>query len=133
MEINDDLYGNLRAALNRATEQPDAIDSEQAAHLLRGLEAAARAGRLRGHGLTGLRRLTSTHTYVIMELSPAAYAEIRHKMEEANYQHAFGKDSDYVEPVIDMHGIAVAVQGEPKPTPHADADERTKTRAGKPL
>lgn len=48
------------------------------------------------------RRLTSTHTYVIMELSPAAYDEIAQKMREAGYDHVFGEDGE-----IDMYGIAV--------------------------
>jgi hypothetical protein len=44
-----------------------------------------------------------THTYVIMELSEAAYREIADQMRAAGYDHAFGKDGE-----IDMHGIAVA-------------------------
>jgi hypothetical protein len=50
-----------------------------------------------------------TYTYAILELSPAAYAEIRAKLEVAGYAHAFEK-RDGVE-CIDMHGIAV--QAEP--------------------
>lgn len=50
-------------------------------------------------------RLTSTHTFVELELSPAAYAEIRAKLEEAGYQHAFAEDG-----AIDMHGIGVTVE-----------------------
>lgn len=54
-----------------------------------------------------------THTYAILEVSPAAYAEIRAKLHAAGYDHAFGED-DGAE-VIDMHGIAVkaAVAAEP--------------------
>lgn len=44
-----------------------------------------------------------THTYVLMELSDAAYAEIAEKMHAVGYDHAFGGDGE-----IDMHGIAVA-------------------------
>lgn len=45
--------------------------------------------------------MRSTHTYVIMDLSEAAYNEIREKMVAADYGHAIdGK-------TIDMHGIAV--------------------------
>jgi hypothetical protein len=44
-----------------------------------------------------------TRTYVLMELSPAAYAEIQQKMLDAGYQHAI----DDREHHIDMHGIAV--------------------------
>ena len=43
-----------------------------------------------------------THTYVVLELSPAAYDEIAGKLRAAAYDHAFGDDGE-----IDMHGIAV--------------------------
>lgn len=37
-----------------------------------------------------------------MEISQAAYDEIRQKMEAAGYQHAIDKDG-----TVDMHGLAV--------------------------
>ena len=43
-----------------------------------------------------------THTYAILGLSKEAFAEIKKKLEDAGYQHAFHEDG-----VIDMHGIAV--------------------------
>ncbi len=43
-----------------------------------------------------------THTYVLMELSPAAYDEIAAKMRAAGYDHTFNHEGE-----IDMHGIAV--------------------------
>jgi hypothetical protein len=43
-----------------------------------------------------------THTYATLELSPQAYAEIRAKLSEAGYDHAFDSNGE-----IDMHGIAV--------------------------
>lgn len=46
-----------------------------------------------------------TYTYVIMELSRAAFQEIKAKMIAADYRHAFQKSDGRV--VIDMHGIAV--------------------------
>lgn len=46
-----------------------------------------------------------THTYVELELSPAAYDEIRQKLEEAGYEHAFNDEA-----TIDMHGIAVTLE-----------------------
>jgi hypothetical protein len=49
-----------------------------------------------------------TYTYVLLELSPAAYAEIRAKLLAAGYQHAF--DTDAGREVIDMHGIAVQAE-----------------------
>lgn len=49
-----------------------------------------------------------THTYVLLELSESAYEEIRKKMEEAGYQHAFIDNSDMpASPRISMQGIAV--------------------------
>ena len=69
-----------------------------------------------------------THTYVVLRVSPAAYNEIREKLEAVGYQHAFLDDDR-----IDMHGLALQIQPEPEPTPHADARVREKTRAGKPL
>lgn len=47
----------------------------------------------------------ATRTYVVLQVSAAAYAEIREKLEAAGYDHAFhdhdGRD------VVDMHGIAL--------------------------
>lgn len=48
-------------------------------------------------------RLTQTHTFVELELSAAAYAEIETKLREAGYHHAFMDGG-----AIDMHGLAVA-------------------------
>lgn len=45
--------------------------------------------------------MSSTRTYAILEVSAAAYEEIRALLEAAGYQHAFHDD------VIDMHGIAL--------------------------
>jgi hypothetical protein len=44
----------------------------------------------------------TTHTYATLEVSRAAYDEIRKKLEDAGYQHAFHEDG-----LIDMHGIAL--------------------------
>ena len=46
--------------------------------------------------------MRSTHTYVELELSPAAYDEIRAKLAAAGCKHAFMDDK-----TIDMHGLAV--------------------------
>lgn len=43
-----------------------------------------------------------THTFAELEVSAAAYDEIRKLLEEAGYQHAFMEDG-----VIDMHGIGL--------------------------
>ena len=49
-----------------------------------------------------------TRTYAMLELSEAAYEEIKAKLEQAGYQHAF-KDNPNApaSPTIDMHGIAI--------------------------
>jgi len=51
-----------------------------------------------------------THTFAVLELSPAAFNEIKTKLEAAGYQHAFIKEDG--ELTIDMHGIGV--KEEPK-------------------
>jgi hypothetical protein len=48
-------------------------------------------------------RLRTTHTFALLELSPAAYDEIAGKLREADYHHAFVDD----EGTIDMHGIGI--------------------------
>ena len=48
---------------------------------------------------------THTHTYVILELSPVAYLEIKTKLEAAGYQDAFIEQDGRT--VIDLHGLAV--------------------------
>lgn len=47
-----------------------------------------------------------TYTYVLLDLSPAAYQEIRRKLVEAGYEHAI--EGDDAGEVIDMNGIAVS-------------------------
>jgi sugar phosphate isomerase/epimerase len=56
-------------------------------------------------------RFTSTHTFVVLELSDQSFKEIFTKLKEAGYDHAFVEEDGKV--VIDMHGIAVG-QSEPK-------------------
>lgn len=50
-------------------------------------------------------RIRSTYTYATLEVSAAAYKEIRDKLDAAGYQHAFHEDGDGE--VIDMHGIGL--------------------------
>lgn len=45
--------------------------------------------------------IRQTHTFVELDISPAAYDEIRAKLEAAGYEHAF------IGSVIDMHGIGL--------------------------
>lgn len=53
-----------------------------------------------------------THTYVVMELSKAAYDEIKQKLEAAGYDHAIHIEAGTALPIIDMHGIAVRQEAE---------------------
>lgn len=46
--------------------------------------------------------MRATHTYVVLDVSSAAWREIHDKLMAADYGHAFHDD------VIDMHGIALA-------------------------
>jgi hypothetical protein len=55
--------------------------------------------------------LRQTHTYVILPLSAAAYREIRAKLRDAGYDHAF-QDVGAPSEVIDMHGLAVQCERE---------------------
>lgn len=50
-------------------------------------------------------KLTGTHTYAVLELSALAYNEIKEKLKEAGYDHAFMDNGE-----IDMHGIGIALQ-----------------------
>jgi hypothetical protein len=55
--------------------------------------------------------LSCTHTYAILDVSKAAYDEIKQKLEAAGYQHALHDDRDGDGVVIDMHGIALKSSG----------------------
>lgn len=52
--------------------------------------------------------MRSTHTFATMEVSQATYDEIKQKLLEADYHHAF------VDGHLDMHGIGLAVAEAPK-------------------
>lgn len=52
--------------------------------------------------------IRQTHTYVELGLSQAAYDEIKQKLADAGYQHAFMDDG-----AIDMHGIGVTLEHNP--------------------
>jgi hypothetical protein len=67
---------------------------------------AVRVPRLPLRGVHRERRMS--HTYVILQVSPAAYDEIKAKLEETGYGHAFHEDTEG--PLIDMHGIALQVE-----------------------
>ena len=55
-----------------------------------------------------------THTYALLEVSNAAYQEIKRKLVDAGYSHAIHSDGE-----IDMHGIALIIDKSkpPKPRP----------------
>lgn len=48
--------------------------------------------------------MRTTRTYAVLEVSKAAYDEIRSALERAGYDHAFIGD------VVDMHGIAISAK-----------------------
>lgn len=50
-----------------------------------------------------------THTYALLDLSPAAFKEISDKLRAAGYGHAFSLDGK----VIDMQGIGVQNEADP--------------------
>ena len=50
--------------------------------------------------------LGGTYTYALLELSAAAYTEIKTKLEAAGYADQFDQEDGRI--IIDMHGIAVA-------------------------
>ena len=52
--------------------------------------------------------IRSTHTYAVLEVSSAAYAEIKALLEAAGYEDQFHEDDGAI--VIDMHGIAIKDQ-----------------------
>lgn len=52
-----------------------------------------------------------SHTYAILEISKPAYDEIRAKLAEAGYDHAFHSNRAVgSREVIDMHGVALAAR-----------------------
>ena len=50
--------------------------------------------------------MSYTHTYAILEISHAAYAEIAKALRAADYSHCFHDEGGRI--VIDMSGIALA-------------------------
>lgn len=77
--------------------------------------------------------LRSTYSYVVMDLSPAAYDEIRQKMLEAGYHQAVHGGMDDGRVVVDMHGIAVAREAAEEPAQDqsatgAPAPDRSKNK-----
>lgn len=59
--------------------------------------------------------MSGTRTYALLQVSAAAYAEIRAALKHAEYEHAF--DTDDGREVIDMHGIALLCEPTTPPTP----------------
>lgn len=55
--------------------------------------------------------MRSTHTYVILPLSPAAFKEVETELRAAGYDHAFDKDENGAV-VMDLHGLAAQSTGD---------------------
>lgn len=56
--------------------------------------------------------IRTTHTYVVLEVSAAAYEEIKAKLAAAGYEDQFHEEDG--ETLIDMHGIAIGREGSGK-------------------
>jgi hypothetical protein len=57
--------------------------------------------------------MRQTHTYVTLDVSRAAFDEIKAKLEAADYSDAFAVDVNTGEVAeIDMHGLALTVEDE---------------------
>lgn len=56
-------------------------------------------------------RLRTTHTFVTLAISQAAYEEIKQKLLAAGYNHSFVYDFNDEE-TIDMHGIGLTEEKE---------------------
>ena len=52
--------------------------------------------------------IRQTHTFAILEISKAAYDEIKGKLIDAGYEFAIMKEGDME--VIDMHGIGIKAE-----------------------
>lgn len=50
-------------------------------------------------------RLTSTHTFALLEVSQSTYDEIAAKLKDAGYEHVFIDEGEYI--ALDMHGIGI--------------------------
>lgn len=66
-----------------------------------------------------------TRTYALLDISEAAYSEIRAKLEAAGYGHAFHHAEDEPE-TVDMHGIALRSEDAVKIYEAAAADASVK-------
>lgn len=55
-----------------------------------------------------------TYTYVLMDVSPTTYEEIKKKLLDAGYQHALHEDRHGDGVVLDMHGIALRLDKDAK-------------------
>lgn len=71
--------------------------------------------------------IRSTHTYAILDVSPAAYREIEGKLRDAGYEHLLNDDGEG-HTVIDMHGLALRVDPDVEEKPHAHAYELVGSR-----
>lgn len=54
-----------------------------------------------------ISQISVTHTYALLAVTPATYAEIAGKLRRADYHHSFDGDN------INMHGIGLCIEGHP--------------------
>lgn len=50
----------------------------------------------------------ATHTYAVLDVSPACFREVKARLEATGSEHAICEDGDRT--VIDMHGLALAAE-----------------------
>lgn len=71
--------------------------------------------------------LHHTHTYVELPVSKALFEEVRKKLEEADYHHAFEYErstvGEKVVNLINMHGIALVPLAEGEEVVHVTKNE----------
>lgn len=58
--------------------------------------------------------MRTTHTYVTLAVSLAAYREIADKLKVAGYDHVFQQEAG--EPVLDMHHLALTIERDSIPS-----------------
>jgi len=111
-KMTDCLCGRIESLAGRFDLRADGIGQGRGGGP-RARQAAAQCFTNGGHHqpLQGGTRMRTTHTYVVMNVSPQAFDEIRQKLVDADYMHAIHDDGHDGE-LLDMYGIALAPASE---------------------
>jgi hypothetical protein len=67
----------------------------------------------------------ATHTFALLQLSTAAFIEIRDKLRAAGYDHCFHHDGH----VIDLHGLGIC-EADPDNLPETKDEHRGRRQKG---